>query len=88
MTYGGAEHSILRMRRCALLAEEGMSSHTPERDPAAEIALSRVVTLREAAQLAGVSEDTLRRRRREKILRLSPRRLGMRVRDALLLSDV
>jgi hypothetical protein len=45
----------------------------------------RVVPIREAAQLAGVSEDTLRRRRADKIIQLSPRRQGMRVRDALML---
>jgi len=57
------------------------------RDAVSAIALARVVTLREAAQLAGVSEDTLKRRRADKIIRLSPRRLGMRVRDAFLLGD-
>ena len=52
-----------------------------------ELALARIVTLREAAQLAGCSEDTLKRRHPQKIIRLSPRRLGMRVRDALFLTD-
>jgi hypothetical protein len=52
-----------------------------------DLALARIVTLREASQLAGVSEDTLRRRHGTKIIRLSPRRLGMRLKDALFLSD-
>ena len=52
-----------------------------------DLALVRIVCLREAAQLAGCSEDTLKRRHPEKIIRLSPRRLGMRVRDALFLTD-
>ena len=38
-----------------------------------------------AAELAGVSEDTLRRRRPDKIIQLSPRRQGMRVKDALMM---
>jgi hypothetical protein len=47
--------------------------------------LDRVVSLQQAARLMGVSPDTIRRRHSEKILRLSPRRQGMRLRDALLL---
>lgn len=52
-----------------------------------DLTLAKIVSLREAAQLAGCSEDTLKRRHSEKIIRLSPRRLGMRVRDALFLTD-
>jgi hypothetical protein len=52
-----------------------------------DLALARIVTLREASELAGVSPDTLKRRHPTKIIRLSPRRLGMRVRDALFLTD-
>jgi hypothetical protein len=52
-----------------------------------DLALARIITLREAAHLAGISEDTLKRRWPSKIIRLSPRRLGMRVRDALMLGE-
>jgi hypothetical protein len=52
-----------------------------------DLALARIVSLREAAQLAGCSEDTLKRRHASKIIRISPRRLGMRLRDALLLTE-
>jgi hypothetical protein len=48
------------------------------------IELQRIAPLSEAARLAGVSKDTLQRHHADKILKLSPRRLGMRVRDALL----
>ena len=47
--------------------------------------LLRIVTMREAAALSGLSAATLARRHPEKIIRLSPRRKGMRLRDALLL---
>ena len=47
------------------------------------IELERIAPLSEAARLAGVSKDTLQRHHADKILKLSPRRLGMRVRDAL-----
>jgi hypothetical protein len=40
-----------------------------------------------AAHLCGISKDTLKRRWPNKIIRLSPRRLGMRVRDALMLGE-
>jgi len=45
--------------------------------------LEKVISLREAAELAGVSEDTLKRHHRNKIRQMSPHRLGMRVKDAL-----
>ncbi len=51
------------------------------------IELRRIVSLTEASRLSGVSIDTLKRRHRDKILDLSPRRRGMRVRDALMLED-
>ncbi len=45
--------------------------------------LNRVLTLSQAAHLCSLSIDTLRRRYKDKILRLSPRRSGIRVRDVL-----
>jgi hypothetical protein len=51
------------------------------------IELQRIATLAEAAHLAGVSEETLKRHHAEKIIRLSPRRLGMRVGVALKLTE-
>jgi hypothetical protein len=45
----------------------------------------RIVSLAEAARLAGVSEDSLRRHHSEKLIRLSPRRVGMRQGDALMI---
>ena len=60
-----------------------MVFHTTDND----IALARIVSLREASELAGISEDTLRRIHGDKIIRLSPRRLGMRLKDALFITD-
>jgi hypothetical protein len=60
-----------------------MPSSSPEQLSALE--LQRIAPLQEAARLAGVSIDTLKRRHRDKILQLSERRQGMRVRDALML---
>jgi hypothetical protein len=45
----------------------------------------RIVPLVEAARLSGVSEDSLKRHYPEKLIRLSPRRIGMRQGDALML---
>jgi hypothetical protein len=52
----------------------------PHLDP---IEMRRLIPLREAARLRGVSVDTIRRRMRDKIRPLSPGRLGMTVADAL-----
>jgi hypothetical protein len=48
--------------------------------------LKRVAPMREASELSGLSEDSLKRHHRDKIINLSPRRQGMRVEDALMLS--
>jgi hypothetical protein len=51
------------------------------------IELQRIVDLKEAARLSGMSIDTIKRRHSDKIIDLSPRRRGMRVRDALMLKE-
>ena len=45
--------------------------------------LERVVSLAEASELTGLSIDSLKRHYAGSILRLSPRRLGMRLRAVL-----
>jgi hypothetical protein len=47
--------------------------------------LDRIVTLKEAADMRRVSVDTLRRKERDKFVRRSDARYGMRLRDVLLL---
>jgi hypothetical protein len=47
--------------------------------------LERFVSLDEVARLRGTSRDTVRRNDADKIVKLSPRRDGMRLRDALML---
>jgi hypothetical protein len=54
-------------------------------DRPSRLELQRIAPLSEAAKLSGLSEDSLKRHHRDKIKQLSPRRLGMRVRDALML---
>ena len=48
-----------------------------------ELELERIIPLAEAAFLRGCSIDTLRRRFPHKIVKISPRRDGMRIRDAI-----
>jgi hypothetical protein len=45
--------------------------------------LERVLPLDEAAVLTGLSQDSLRRHYKHLILHLSPRRVGIRLRDVL-----
>jgi hypothetical protein len=54
---------------------------SPERE------LDRIISMEQAAAVSGLSADTLKRRYSDKIIKLSPRRIGMRLRDALLLAD-
>jgi hypothetical protein len=49
--------------------------------------LQRVINLKQASQLSGLSVDSIKRHHRDKIIDLSPRRRGMRVRDALMLAQ-
>jgi hypothetical protein len=50
------------------------------------IELQRVIPLGEASRLSSLSIDTIKREHPEKVIRLSPRRCGMRLGDALNLS--
>jgi hypothetical protein len=54
--------------------------------PLSSLELERIASLDEASRLSSLSEDTLVRRHGDKIIKLSPRRSGMRVRDALMLA--
>jgi hypothetical protein len=76
----GADMATIRPEVTGITAGIAALGHLAE-----WIELQRIIPLSEAAQLSGVSVDTLKRRHRNKILELSPRRLGMRVRDALML---
>jgi hypothetical protein len=48
--------------------------------------LERIAGMPEASHLSGLSEDSLRRHYPDKVIDLSPRRQGMRVRHALMLN--
>ena len=49
--------------------------------------LDRILPLGQAAEISSLSADTLKRRHPDKLIRLSPRRLGMRLRDALMFTE-
>jgi hypothetical protein len=65
-------------------AEIGHNGGPPLKD---WIELQRIVSLAEAARLSGLSIDTIKRRHADKVIELSPRRRGIRLRDALMLSE-
>jgi hypothetical protein len=50
-----------------------------------QLELERIAPIKEAAELRGVSQDTLERTDPDKIIEISPKRRGMRVRDALMI---
>jgi hypothetical protein len=51
-----------------------------------ELELERVIPVGQAAELMGISEDTFRRKHADKIIEVSDRRRGVRLKHALLLS--
>ena len=59
----------------------------PSDEAARGLELERVISLAEVAELAGVSEDTIRRHHPHLIRRLSPRRVGVKLRDALAIGE-
>jgi hypothetical protein len=61
---------------------EQVSERAPEQDNP-----NRIVPLAEASRLSSLSKDTILRNHRDKLIQLSERRLGMRVRDALMLAN-
>lgn len=64
-----------------LAARAGLPPLTP-------LELLRVARLPEVTRLTGISEDGLRRHHADKIVHLSPRAVGMRVVDALMIGVV
>jgi hypothetical protein len=55
-------------------------SGVPELDP---VELRKIIPLKRASELTSLSEDSLKRHHADKIRRLSPRRQGMSLGDAL-----
>lgn len=55
---------------------------SPERE------LDRIVSLEQASALCSLSPDTIKRRHPTALVQLSPRRVGIRLRDALMLSKI
>lgn len=60
---------------------------TKEAPDLTALELARIAPMPEAERLSGLSGYTLKRYHANKIVKLSPRRLGMRVRDALMLAQ-
>jgi hypothetical protein len=54
---------------------------------ASHLELERFISIAEVAELTGLSQDSVRRHHRDKIRKLSPRRLGMRLGDALSIGE-
>jgi hypothetical protein len=50
-----------------------------------KLELDRIITLQEAEQVSSLSPSSWKRNHRDKIVELSPRRYGVRLRDALML---
>jgi hypothetical protein len=67
------------------MPEQNSKSDTSAQLSALE--LNRIVPLAEAARLSSLSEDTIKREFPNWLVRLSPRRLGVRVADALRLTS-
>jgi hypothetical protein len=49
--------------------------------------MDRIVTLARAVELSGLSDDSWRRHHKHKFVRLSERRIGVRLRDALMRAE-
>jgi hypothetical protein len=71
----------------ALICEEAAMS-TPTGDDfklPPELEGERIITLQESEKVNTLSPDSVKRHHADKLVRLSPRRLGIRLRDSLML---
>ena len=64
-----------------------MSDTTTTDHPPTWLELERVLPLTEAERLTGLSTDTLKRRYPELVVQLSPRRVGMKLKNALAITS-
>lgn len=62
-------------------------SDTPQSERPRWVELERVLTIAEATELTSLSEDTLRRRYADRIINISPKRRGIRLRDVLAINS-
>jgi hypothetical protein len=51
----------------------------------AKLELDRIISLQDAKQISSLSPDSWKRNHPDKVVELSPRRYGIRLRDALML---
>ena len=52
-----------------------------------DLELQRIITLQEAEKISSLSSDSWKRHHSDKIIEMSPRRLGVRLRHALMLRN-
>lgn len=52
-----------------------------------EVELNRIAGPAESARLSGCCWETLKRTRPDKVIKISPRRVGMRLRDVLMIES-
>jgi hypothetical protein len=52
-----------------------------------ELERQRIITVKQAAELRSESEDNFKRNNPDLLIKLSPRRLGVRLGDALMLKE-
>jgi hypothetical protein len=71
---------------CASAAQEVSMPADDDFKLPAKLELDRIISLQDAEKISSLSPDSWKRNHREKIVELSPRRYGIRLRDALKLS--
>jgi hypothetical protein len=65
-----------------------MSTSTSDFKLPSGLELDRIITLQEAEKISSLSVDSWKRHHSDKVVELSPRRRGVRLRDALMLREV
>lgn len=80
------ERAISLRDALSLIDLKSLSGWPANIQPPSWVELQQIISLQEAAHLMNVSIDTIERRYRDKIIQLSPRRRGMRLGVALLLT--
>jgi hypothetical protein len=74
---------MLKEHACAPAAQETAMPPNDDVKLPSKNELDRIITLQEAEQVSSLSPTSWKRNHRDKLVELSPRRLGIRLRDAL-----
>jgi hypothetical protein len=87
MLSGATDAPISERNRQAMPAPRRRHFYETEPAKLSFIELNRIIPISEAAELSSISPDGWYRHHRDKLIQLTEKRIGVRLRDALFIED-